>query len=152
MGDLTAYFDAPSASKAAVRTALSDLTEDDVSVSSPISAGGREAAVVVGDSTVIVRSFPQILGSFDGETFFRSLLNDMTEESPDRDVDGRIEELIKIMACRGAVKAGDRLSPQQIKRILQKRDSCEQTDTCPHGRPTSIILSRDQLNEEFQRD
>ena len=55
MGDLTAYFDAPSPSKAAVRDALSDLSDDDVSVSSPISAGGREAAVVVGDNTVIVR-------------------------------------------------------------------------------------------------
>jgi hypothetical protein len=52
---LELVFAASAASYAAVREALSQLEEDDVSVSSPVSAGAPEAAVVVGDDTVTVR-------------------------------------------------------------------------------------------------
>ena len=51
----TFTFDAPDASYTDVRAALSSLTDDDVSVSSPISAGGNEAAVVDNGDTVEVR-------------------------------------------------------------------------------------------------
>jgi DNA mismatch repair ATPase MutL len=105
-----------------------------------------------GDDTVVVRSFPQILGSFDGKSFFRDLLDDLPGNGEHREVGGRVNELLKIMACRGAVKAGDRLSPKQIQNILQQRDESGQTDTCPHGRPTSIILSHQELNRQFGRD
>ncbi len=105
-----------------------------------------------GDNTIVVRSFPQILGNFEGETFFRELLDDLPEDAGNREVDGRLDELLKIMACRGAVKAGDRLSPKQIQKILQQRDESGRTDTCPHGRPTSIILSHRELNKQFGRE
>ncbi|MFW6457308.1 MAG: DNA mismatch repair endonuclease MutL [Planctomycetota bacterium] len=105
-----------------------------------------------GDTTIVVRSFPQVLGTFDGETFFRELMDDLEDNEQSRQVDGRLDDLLKIMACRGAVKAGDRLSPKQIQHILQQRDEDEQTDTCPHGRPTSLILSHQELNKEFGRE
>ena len=104
-----------------------------------------------GDNTVIVRSFPQILGSFDGQRFFRELIDELDESSNTRKVDVRLDKLLKIMACRGAVKAGDRLSPKQIQEILAMRQK-GRTDTCPHGRPTSIILSRHELDKQFGRE
>ena len=101
-----------------------------------------------GERTIIVRAFPQILGRFEGMTFFADLLGEL--ESGAR-VDDRLESLLKVMACRGAVKAGERLSVEQILNLLRMRDATEQTVTCPHGRPTTIFLSRAELEKQFKR-
>ena len=68
-----------------------------------------------------------------------------------RKVDGRLERLIKMMACRGAVKAGQRLGPEQMRRLLEQRGEAGPIDTCPHGRPTTILLSRKELDKQFRR-
>jgi DNA mismatch repair protein MutL len=104
-----------------------------------------------GDRTVIVRSFPQVLKRFDGRGFFEDLLGEL--EGPDgaRKVDGRLDRLIKVMACRGAVKAGQRLGADQIRWLLERRAKAGPVDTCPHGRPTTITLSRRELEKQFRR-
>mgnify|MGYP000883796011 FL=1 len=104
-----------------------------------------------GERTVIVRSFPQVLGKFDGRTFFRDLMDEL--EGPDgaRKVDGRLETIVKMMACKGAVKAGQRLGPEQLRRLLEQRNETEHADTCPHGRPTTIRLTRAELDKQFHR-
>jgi DNA mismatch repair protein MutL len=104
-----------------------------------------------GDRTVIVRSFPQVLGRFDGKAFFEDVLDELEGPEGARRVDGRLEKLMKVMACRGAVKAGQRLSAEQVRWLLEKRASAESSDTCPHGRPTTILLSRKELEKQFKR-
>ena len=104
-----------------------------------------------GESTVIVRSYPQMLGRFDGRTFFQDLLDEMEGPEGVRRVDGRLDRLLKLMACKGAVKAGERLSPEQIRRLLDQREEAGPADTCPHGRPTEILLSRAELEKQFRR-
>ncbi|MHC4591802.1 MAG: DNA mismatch repair endonuclease MutL [Planctomycetota bacterium] len=104
-----------------------------------------------GERTVIVRSFPQILGRFDGKRFFEDLLDELEGPEGARKVDGRLEKLIRMMACRGAVKAGQRLSADQMRRLLEQRQEAGPTDTCPHGRPTTILLSRRELDKQFRR-
>jgi len=104
-----------------------------------------------GERTVIVRSFPQVLGKFDGRTFFRDLMDELEGPEGARKVDGRLEAIIKMMACKGAVKAGQRLGPEQLRRLLEQRDATEGTDTCPHGRPTTIRLTRTELDKQFRR-
>ncbi|MFP4176830.1 MAG: DNA mismatch repair endonuclease MutL [Planctomycetota bacterium] len=110
------------------------------------------AVEAFGDNTVIVRSFPQILDHFDGASFFEDLLAELEDTEAPKRVDGRVDQLLKIMACRGAVKAGQRLGAEQIKKLLSQRKQCQQPDTCPHGRPISIVLSRHELDKQFKRD
>jgi DNA mismatch repair protein MutL len=104
-----------------------------------------------GDRTVIVRSYPQILGHFDGESFFADLLAELDGPKGARHVDGRIDKIVQTMACKGAVKAGQRLSADQIRHILQRRSQTGAADTCPHGRPTTIFLSHADLDKQFHR-
>jgi DNA mismatch repair protein MutL len=54
------------------------------------------------------------------------------------------------MACRGAVKAGDRLSAVQIRSLLEQRPAAG-GQTCPHGRPASILITRRELDRHFRR-
>ncbi|MHC4788748.1 MAG: DNA mismatch repair endonuclease MutL, partial [Planctomycetota bacterium] len=104
-----------------------------------------------GERTVIVRSFPQMLGRFDGRSFFEELLAELEGPEEGRKVDARLEALIKMMACRGAVKAGQRLSADQMRRLLEDRREAGPTETCPHGRPTTILLTRRELEKQFRR-
>jgi DNA mismatch repair protein MutL len=104
-----------------------------------------------GERTVIVRAFPQVMGRFDGRTFFRELLDELEGPEGSRRVDGRLEKLARMMACKGAVKAGQRLSPDQMRRLLEQRHEAGPTDNCPHGRPTTITLTRRELEKQFHR-
>ncbi len=104
-----------------------------------------------GERTVIVRSYPQVLGRFDGRTFFQELLDELEGPQDAQKVDGRLEKIVRLMACRGAVKAGKRLSPEQMRHLLESRADAGPTDTCPHGRPTTILLSREELERQFRR-
>lgn len=103
-----------------------------------------------GENTVIVRSFPQVLGKFDGLTFFRELLAELEGPEGARKVDGRLDRIVMLMSCRGAVRSGQRLSPRQMKLILEQAAHI-QADTCPHGRPTAILISRKELEKHFGR-
>ncbi|MFW6189680.1 MAG: DNA mismatch repair endonuclease MutL [Planctomycetota bacterium] len=104
-----------------------------------------------GEQTIIVRSFPQVLGKFDGEAFFRDLLDELEGPEGAQKVDGRVEKIVRMMACKGAVKAGQRLSPEQMREILRARAEEGACGTCPHGRPTTIELTRSELNRQFRR-
>ncbi len=109
------------------------------------------AVEAFGERTVLVRSFPQVLGKFDGRTFFAELLDELEGPQGARKVDGRLEKLVRIMACRGAVKAGQRLSAEQMRGLLEQRAGAGPIDTCPHGRPTTILLSKQELDKQFHR-
>jgi DNA mismatch repair protein MutL len=49
------------------------------------------------------------------------------------------------------VKAGDRLSPEEIAHLLHLRQLAEDSHHCPHGRPTSLLFSRSELDKQFRR-
>ncbi|MCA9135544.1 MAG: hypothetical protein KDB00_02265, partial [Planctomycetales bacterium] len=55
------------------------------------------------------------------------------------------------IACKAAVKAGDPLSPEEIGALLEQRDMYNDTHHCPHGRPTALFFSRDELDRMFGR-
>jgi DNA mismatch repair protein MutL len=123
--------------------AVMELAED-------LKQFGMEAEAF-GESTVIVRSYPQILGLFDARTFLQDLLGELDGPEGTRRVDGRREKVLKVMACRGAVKAGQRLSPEQMRRLLEEREEAGAGETCPHGRPVSIVIARRELERQFGR-
>lgn len=62
-----------------------------------------------------------------------------------------LERLRWVIACHGAVKAGDALSHEQIVGLLSALERCDLARTCPHGRPTMVRLSHAQLAREFGR-
>ena len=47
-----------------------------------------------------------------------------------------LDELLHMMSCKAAVKAGDPLSPEEVSALLEQRDLCQDAHHCPHGRPT----------------
>ena len=62
-----------------------------------------------------------------------------------------LNDLISMMACKAAVKAGDALSEAEIEALMAKRHLIEKPGSCPHGRPTMLRLTKADLNRQFKR-
>ncbi|MEO0091094.1 MAG: DNA mismatch repair endonuclease MutL [candidate division WOR-3 bacterium] len=61
------------------------------------------------------------------------------------------EEIAKLIACKGAIKANQRLSQPEMEALINKLFACKDPYFCPHGRPTIIKISREELDKKFGR-
>ena len=74
----------------------------------------------------------------------------MTKERvPSREV--LLNGLLSLMACHAAVRAGDRLTPEEMSALVAQRSLVDDTHHCPHGRPTALLFSRQELDRQFRR-
>jgi len=106
-----------------------------------------------GTASIGIQAFPMMLtGRAQPERVLRDLLDWAAENGGKLTVDDVLDELLHRMACRAAVKAGDVLTAEEVQSLLAKRHMAEQTATCPHGRPTSLVLPRDEIERQFHRD
>ena len=56
-----------------------------------------------------------------------------------------LDEMLHMISCKAAVKAGDRLTPDEITSLLQQRHYYRDTHHCPHGRPTVVRVPREDV-------
>ncbi|HPJ30389.1 MAG TPA: DNA mismatch repair endonuclease MutL [Methanothrix sp.] len=61
------------------------------------------------------------------------------------------DEILKLLACRGSIKAGYEMAWKEMHDLLRELFACENPKTCPHGRPTMVTISRVQLEKIFGR-
>ena len=78
-------------------------------------------------------------------------LDDLLAEASFREIDDVTLRALTYLACRSAVKAGDYLSPEERRSLLQSLSDCEVEYTCPHGRPVTIELPVHELEKMFKR-
>ncbi|MFN3966185.1 MAG: DNA mismatch repair endonuclease MutL [Endomicrobiia bacterium] len=106
-----------------------------------------------GLNTIVLKSYPSILGEIKNiNDFFKefvTLLIDEFSDTSKKSIEPR-EKIIR-SACRAAVKAHDRLSEEEIKKLIIDLKNCKQPLCCPHGRPTMIKLTISELEKKFQR-
>lgn len=82
----------------------------------------------------------------------RALLDDLHTSNGEQDVACVHHAIRARMACAAAVKAGDVLLPEKMREIVQQLERCQNKLTCPHGRPTTWLLQRTELEKKFKRD
>ena len=104
-----------------------------------------------GPGTVAVHAFPSFLGRLDPLEFVRELLERGEQELLDMHEEEMLHEVLDMMACKAAVKAGDPLTPPEIEALLARRELVERSSNCPHGRPTTLRLTLRDLEKQFKR-
>ncbi len=106
----------------------------------------------MGPRTVGVHAFPTFLQSrgVDPGRFVPELLARIADEGV-ADLEAALHRTLDMMACKAAVKAGDRLSPAEIDALLDLRERIERGTACPHGRPTALRISLRDLERNFGR-
>ncbi len=63
----------------------------------------------------------------------------------------RREEMLITLSCHTSVRAGQALSTEEMRQLLRQLEACASPRTCPHGRPTMILMSPSQLERQFGR-
>jgi len=103
-----------------------------------------------GPNTFQVRAIPALFMGSDPSAALRALVEDFEEdETP---LQNEIEAKLAARVCkRMAVKAGQALSAEEQRTLLNDLEACDSPRTCPHGRPTMIHLSVDMLERQFGR-
>jgi len=104
-----------------------------------------------GGESILIRSFPAMLGRAAPGEMLRTLLEALLGAGKRPDPKDLLNHLLSTIACKAAVKAGDPLSPEEITSLLEQRDLYHDTHHCPHGRPTALFFSRDELDRMFGR-
>jgi DNA mismatch repair protein MutL len=103
----------------------------------------------LGSGTLLVREVPSFIESGKEKEIIIDLLNRTKGEEQ---LEKQIYDLMaKCVACRSAIKKGDLLSDAILGEILNRLSYCENPSRCPHGRPTLIKLTRDDLEKMFHR-
>jgi len=62
-----------------------------------------------------------------------------------------LNDLLSVMPCHAAVRAGDRLTPEEIATLIRQRGRADHSHHCPHGRPTSLLFTLHDLESQFRR-
>ena len=104
-----------------------------------------------GPTTLAIQSFPSFLHRLDPAEFVRELLERGEQELLDLHEEELLHEILDMMSCKAAVKAGDTLSPPEIAALLARKDLVERSSNCPHGRPTTLKLTLRDLEKQFKR-
>jgi DNA mismatch repair protein MutL len=119
----------------------------------PLLARLGVEARAFGPRSVAVEAVPTLLHSrnADAGAFVGDLLEKAVEHGSLVSLEAALHEVVDMMACKAAVKAGDSLTAPEIRSLLAMRESIERSTACPHGRPTSIRIARGELERRFGR-
>jgi len=104
-----------------------------------------------GGNTVLLSSFPTLLARRPPHVILRGVVEYLISKDRAPSPEIMLDHLLATMACKAAVKAGDKLSPAEIQHLLQLRAMAEESHHCPHGRPTTLLFSRHDLDRQFRR-
>lgn len=104
-----------------------------------------------GGDTIVLNAYPSILSNRAPEEMLRQVLEALMSGGKKVNAQDVLDELMNMMACKAAIKAGDRLSDPEITALLEQRHLYHDTHHCPHGRPTALFFSREQLDKMFKR-
>lgn len=104
-----------------------------------------------GGDTVLMTSYPAVLANMRPVEVLRQVIEPLMAGGKEPSARDLLDELLNMIACKAAIKAGDRLAPDEITALLDQRHHFQDTHHCPHGRPTALFFSRDQLDKMFKR-
>ena len=102
-----------------------------------------------GPSAWLLRAVPSALGRIDAATYLREVVAEA--QSSDFQRLASADRLRWSLACGAAVKSGAPLAFDEMSALIRDLEACDLGLTCPHGRPTVILLSRELLDREFGR-
>ena len=104
-----------------------------------------------GPGAVVVREVPALLGHSDVKALVRDLADDLEEFGAGLALKERLEDVCSTMACHGSVRAGRRLTPEEMNALLREMEVTPHSGQCNHGRPTYVELNLSDIERLFGR-
>ena len=104
-----------------------------------------------GGDTILVTGYPAMLHNLGPAELVRQVVELLLTDGKVPDRRDVLDSLLHMVSCKAAVKAGDHLSNEEVNELLQQRHLCQDSHHCPHGRPTSLVFTREELDRRFLR-
>jgi DNA mismatch repair protein MutL len=101
--------------------------------------------------TTVPALFAEHVGA-DAPEIARDLLGAFVDGDPEGTIESVTDDLLADLACHPSIKGNTSLREGTVNGLLAALDECENPYACPHGRPTVIELSKEEIEERFERD
>lgn len=107
---------------------------------------------IFGKDAIVVRALPQFLHHADIAMLIREMLSDFSELGRARGIDEIFDHVCATFACHASIRAGQRMSNDEIIALFKELDGTEFGAHCPHGRPIVKSIARSELKKWFDRN
>ncbi len=104
-----------------------------------------------GGATLLVSAVPSIVKDADVRGLVMGIAEELREETGRPGIEETVDRMIKAVACHGSVRAGRDLSVQEIDGLIGEIENTPFAAHCPHGRPTMIRITRQEIERRFRR-
>ncbi len=104
-----------------------------------------------GGNEISISNVPEIFGNVTSETELISLLDQMVTIGVSETHDTFMDELVKLTACHSAIRAGQTLSVEEIRSLIEDFSRTKGSYTCCHGRPSMLRIRKDNLDKAVGR-
>jgi DNA mismatch repair protein MutL len=104
-----------------------------------------------GKDSFVVRGIPALIAEKNYEEILRDTIEELTELTLAKRLVVQREAVLTTSACKMAIKAGDRLSPDEMVRLIADLRKTSNPYLCPHGRPIVVCISNRELDKMFGR-
>jgi len=104
-----------------------------------------------GTNTFVIRAVPAVALRQEVQRLLLELVSSGCEGARSLGAEALLEKLLQSMACRVAIKAGQKMSKDEMVALLQQLDGLDLSSTCPHGRPLWWKITLEELERMFGR-
>ena len=104
-----------------------------------------------GPDAVVVREVPAMLGKMDVKAMVRDLADEIAETGNALALKEKLEEVAGTLACHMSVRAGRRLTAEEMNQLLREMEATPHSGQCNHGRPTYVELKLADIEKLFGR-
>ncbi|MBI2193815.1 MAG: DNA mismatch repair endonuclease MutL [Planctomycetes bacterium] len=131
-----------------------ELTPKELALARELTATLRELGLEIeefGPRSVLIQSVPSFLESARAAHVLHDLFSELSEGERPRSLEKLRERILATMACKGAIKFGQALKPDEIASLLQRSRQIPESIACAHGRPTRLAVNLKELDRQFGR-
>ena len=131
-----------------------ELPDDDVALLGSRAGEISELGLSVdpfGSDAVVVRETPAVLGEVNAASLVRDLVDGLRDLDDTLALRECLADVCSTMACHGSVRAGRRLSVEEMNALLREMETTPHSGQCNHGRPTYIELKLSDIERLFGR-
>jgi DNA mismatch repair protein MutL len=104
-----------------------------------------------GGTTILLMSHPTLIPRGNLSRIVKDFAEQLVQNDGKMSRRDLLDHMLHTMACRAAIKSGHRLTAEEMQELLRQRHLVNDSHHCPHGRPTSLTLSRGTLDQQFGR-
>jgi DNA mismatch repair protein MutL len=104
-----------------------------------------------GGDTVVVKATPAFLSQLGAKELIMDFVEAFSEAERKMSLADKRDKIFALLACKGAVKANQRLSSAEVSELCKSLDAIPFSATCPHGRPVWVSFSGNDIERMFKR-